>query len=592
MSRPPFSRVLVANRGEIAVRVLRACRDLGIEGVAVYGPEEERALHVQLADDAYRIPSDAPIPYLDIPAVIAVAKQSGAEAIHPGYGFLSENAAFAEACADAGLVFVGPPPDAIRAMGEKIGSRVIAIRAGVPVVPGSDGPVASIEEAVAASASIGFPLAVKASGGGGGRGFRVARTPEDLADAFTGAVSEATRSFAIPDVYLERYLDRARHVEIQLIAGADGEVVILGERDCSIQRRHQKLIEETPAPHYRDETRAAMFAAAVDLAKEVGYRNAGTIEFMLDADGSFHFLEMNTRIQVEHPISEAVTGLDLVTEQLRVAAGNPLSFTQSDVRPHGHAIECRVNAEDPGRSFSPAPGRITAYRLPSGPGIRVESAFAGGSGPEMTIPTRYDSLIAKVVAWGRTRDEAIARMQRALAEFVVEGVPTTIPFHRNVLAHSAFVAGDVATTFITDHPEVIPPPSTITPDPGAETNPARDVITEVNGRRFVVRVSGLGEGNPGAGTQRRTPSRSAPKLPRASTPSPDGPEVPSPVQGTVIRVVAAPGASVEVGTVLCVVEAMKMENEVLAHRAGTVDAVLVEVGNSVKAGEIVARITS
>ena len=592
MSRPPFSRVLVANRGEIAVRVLRACRDLGIEGVAVYGPEEERALHVQLADDAYRIPSDAPIPYLDIPAVIAVAKQSGAEAIHPGYGFLSENAAFAEACADAGLVFVGPPPDAIRAMGEKIGSRVIAIRAGVPVVPGSDGPVASIEEAVAASASIGFPLAVKASGGGGGRGFRVARTPEDLADAFTGAVSEATRSFAIPDVYLERYLDRARHVEIQLIAGADGEVVILGERDCSIQRRHQKLIEETPAPHYRDETRAAMFAAAVDLAKEVGYRNAGTIEFMLDADGSFHFLEMNTRIQVEHPISEAVTGLDLVTEQLRVAAGNPLSFTQSDVRPHGHAIECRVNAEDPGRSFSPAPGRITAYRLPSGPGIRVESAFAGGSGPEMTIPTRYDSLIAKVVAWGRTRDEAIARMQRALAEFVVEGVPTTIPFHRNVLAHPAFVAGDVATTFITDHPEVIPPPSTITPDPGAETNPARDVITEVNGRRFVVRVSGLGEGNPGAGTQRRTPSRSAPKLPRASTPSPDGPEVPSPVQGTVIRVVAAPGASVEVGTVLCVVEAMKMENEVLAHRAGTVDAVLVEVGNSVKAGEIVARITS
>ncbi|MFM8593963.1 MAG: acetyl/propionyl/methylcrotonyl-CoA carboxylase subunit alpha, partial [Chloroflexota bacterium] len=504
MSRPPFRRVLVANRGEIAVRVLRACRDLGIEGVAVYGPEEERALHVQLADDAYRIPSDAPIPYLDIPAVIAIAEQSGAEAIHPGYGFLSENAAFAEACAGAGLVFVGPPPE--------------AIRAGVPVVPGSDGPVASIEEAVAASASIGFPLAVKASGGGGGRGFRIARTPEDLADAFTGAVSEATRSFAIPDVYLERYLDRARHVEIQLIAGADGEVVITGERDCSSQRRHQTLIEETPAPHYREETRAAMFAAAVALAKEVGYRNAGTIEFMLDADDSFHFLEMNTRIQVEHPISEAVTGLDLVTEQLRVAAGNPLSFTQSDVQPRGHAIECRVNAEDPGRSFSPAPGRITAYRLPSGPGIRVESAFAGGSGPEMTIPTRDDSLIAKVVAWGRTRDEAIARMQRALAEFVVEGVPTTIPFHRNVLAHPAFVARDVATTFITDHPEDIPPPSTITPDPGAESNPARDVITEVNGRRFVVPVSGLVEGYPAAGTHRRTPNRTAPKIPSASTP--------------------------------------------------------------------------
>ncbi len=586
-----LSRVLVANRGEIAVRILRACRDLGIDGIAVYGPGEEHAFHVTLATDAYRIPSDAPIPYLDIPALIDVAKRANADAIHPGYGFLAENAALADACDAAGIIFVGPPATAIRAMGEKIGSREIAIRAGVPVVPGTDGPVASLEDAVAASAHIGFPLAVKASGGGGGRGFRVARTPDDLPDAFTGAVSEATRSFGNPEVYLERYLDRARHVEIQLIAGADGEVVILGERDCSIQRRHQKLIEETPAPHYRPETRAAMFAAAASLAREVGYRNAGTIEFMLDADGQFHFLEMNTRIQVEHPISEEVTGIDLVAEQLRVAAGHPLTFTQAEIHPRGHAIECRVNAEDPGRNFTPAPGRMTAFRLPTGPGIRVESAFSGGTGQDLTIPTQYDSLIAKVIAHGRDRAEAIARMQRALAEFIVEGVPTTIPFHRNVLAHPAFIAGDLATTFIPEHPEVLPPPSTIIPSPGEDAVPAREIVTEVNGRRFLVRVNGLAEGTSAADNGKRKVARPTRNLPRAAVATADGPDLPSPVQGTVIRFAAAVGDTVEAGAVICVVEAMKMENEVTAHRTGTVAALLVEVGAAVRAGEVIAHIS-
>jgi acetyl-CoA/propionyl-CoA carboxylase biotin carboxyl carrier protein len=606
----PFARVLIANRGEIAVRVARACRELGVSPVAVYGPGEEDAPHVRAADDAYRLPSDAPLPYLDIRAVVEVAARAGAAAVHPGYGFLAENAAFAEACAEAGLVFVGPPPAAIRAMGEKIGSRALALAAGVPTVAGTDGPVATAEEALREAAGIGYPVAVKASGGGGGRGFRVANDAAALPDAFAGASSEAARSFANPEVYLERYFPRSRHVEIQVLAGADGEVVVLGERDCSIQRRHQKLVEETPAPGLPDATRRAMGEAAAALARAVGYRNAGTVEFLLAEDGAFFFLEMNTRIQVEHPVTEMATGIDLVKEQLRIAAGRPLPFRQEDVRPTGHAIECRINAEDPGRGFAPAPGVITGFRAPAGFGVRVETAAEAGT----AILPAYDSLIAKLVVWGRDREEAIARMARALAEFTVEGVPTTLPFHRHVMAHPAFRAGEVSTAFIAEHPEVVPPPadpatgtgSGVGPD-AAGPSPAREVVAEVNGRRFAVRLlnwpdpaataAGPSRGRMGNGAAGRAPARPAVGRAGAGTgsrgvaPSANGPDLPSPIQGTVLRVAVEPGQSVRRGDPVCVVEAMKMENEVAAHRDGTVEAVLVAAGAAVRVGEALARIT-
>ncbi|MFM9107650.1 MAG: acetyl-CoA carboxylase biotin carboxylase subunit [Chloroflexota bacterium] len=592
--RPPFARVLIANRGEIAVRIARACRELGCLAVAVYGAGEEDAAHVRAADEAYRLASDAPLPYLDGEAVIAAARQAGAQAVHPGYGFLSENAGFAEACAAAGLVFVGPPAAAIRAMGEKIASREIAAAAGVPVVPGSDGPVATPEEAAAAAERIGYPVAIKASGGGGGRGFRVARSAAELPEAFAGASGEATRSFANPDVYLERYLERPRHVEMQVIGGPDGQIVVPGERDCSIQRRHQKLVEETPAPHFQPETRARMAEAAAALARAVGDRNAGTVEFILAADGAFYFLEMNTRIQVEHPVTELVTGIDLVKEQIGVAAGLPLSFTQEDVRPRGHAIECRINAEDPGRGFAPSPGTLSACREPGGFGVRVETAMAAGA----AILPQYDSMIAKLAVWGRDRDEAIARMARALAEYEVAGVATTIPFHRNVMAHPAFRAGDVSTAFIPEHPEVIPPPfAGAAAGAGEDRSPeTRDLVAEVNGRRFAVRLVGAGLGGSGArsgGGGNTGASRAGGAARRAGAsrmPASDGPEVASPIQGTVVRIVAEAGAAVARGDVLLVVEAMKMENEIAAHRDGTLEAVLAEIGAAVKIGDVVARI--
>jgi len=476
-------------------------------------------------------------------------------------------------------------------MGEKVAARRIAIAAGVPVVPGSDGPVGTVEEAARAAEAMGYPVAVKASGGGGGRGFRVARRPEELAEAFAGATGEAARSFANPEVYLERYFDRARHVEMQIIAGPDGEVIALGERDCSIQRRHQKLIEETPAPGLPEATRAAMAEASAALARAVGYRNAATVEFIYAPDGTFHFLEMNTRIQVEHPVTELVTGIDLVKEQITVAAGWPLSFSQEDVRPRGHAIECRINAEDPGRSFAPWPGTLVECREPGGIGVRVETAMEPGG----TILPQFDSLIAKLAVWGRDRDEAIARMARALSEYRVTGVATTIPFHRNVMASPAFRAGDVSTTFIAEHPEVIPPPQDVpAAEPGEAPPEPRALVAEVNGRRFAVKVHGwpeaaaVGNGVARNGSApRRGPARRASA---AAKPAADGPELPSPVQGTVVRVVAAAGANVRQGDVILVVEAMKMENEVAAHRDGTLEAVLVETGAAVKAGDPVARI--
>ncbi len=580
----PIRTLLVANRGEIAVRVIRAAHELGIRAVAVYGEGEHEAMHVRLADEAWRIPSAAPIPYLDIPAIIEIARRGNADAIHPGYGFLAENPDFARACAGAGIIFVGPPAEAIAAMGDKIEARRIAAAAGVPVVPGSDGPVTSPSDALAWGAEHGYPVAVKASGGGGGRGFRVARGPEEMEAAFLGASGEAARSFANPEVYLERYLDDPRHIEVQLMADAHGQIIAVGDRDCSVQRRHQKLIEEAPAPGIPDETRKAMADAAVALARAVAYRGAGTVEFLLDGSGQFAFLEMNTRIQVEHPVTEMTTGIDLVREQILVAGGAPLSFAPEDVVPRGHAIECRINAEDPGKGFAPVPGTITRFQPPAGMGVRVDSAAESGS----RIHPAYDSLIAKVVAWGRDRGEATARMRRALLELDVAGVPTTREFHLRLLDHPEWQRGAATTTFLDRHPEVLPPPAEpfLTAESG-DDGPF-EVVAEVDGHRFEVRV--YGDAKPAASERVFA--------------TPEGPiETRHQTARATTRFFAArsrapwsgsrsqPGDSVVRGQTVCVVEAMKMENDVTAHRAGVLTTVAATPGMAVRVGDPIAEIT-
>jgi acetyl-CoA/propionyl-CoA carboxylase biotin carboxyl carrier protein len=583
----PIRSVLIANRGEIAVRVVRACRELGIRAIAIYGEGDEHALHVQLADAAYRIPDGPGLPYLRQDAIIAVAKEAGADAVHPGYGFLAENGDFAAAVTDAGLIFIGPSAEAIRAMGDKVAARRIATEAGVGPVPGTTAPVATVSDAIAAAAEIGYPVAVKASGGGGGRGFRVARSEDELPKAFEGSRGEAERYFANPDVYLERYLEHPRHIEVQVFGDMHGTIVAIGERDCSIQRRHQKLIEEAPSPAVAPELRERLLDASERLSQAVDYVGAGTIEYLLDDDGSFYFLEMNTRIQVEHTVTEMVTGIDLVKEQIRVAEGHPLSFGGEARQTHGWAIECRINAEDPGRDFAPTPGTITEYREPAGFGVRVDSAMMPGG----TIHAGYDSLIAKLVTWGRDRAEAVARMERCLADYVIEGVPTTIPFDRKALADPGFLAHGAATTFVGDHPELIPPPQTATPAGEAEEDHRERLLVEVNGQRFDVVVHG---GPPvaaaPAATRARPSRRSAGSKTAASNGG--GNDLVSPIQGTVIRVDAAEGDAVEAGALICVVEAMKMENELVAHQAGTVTALPIAVGEGVKVGDLVATIES
>jgi acetyl-CoA/propionyl-CoA carboxylase, biotin carboxylase, biotin carboxyl carrier protein len=578
----PINTLLVANRGEIAVRVIRAARELGIRAVAVYGDGEQESAHARLADDAWRIPSTAPIPYLDIDAIIAIARHVNADAIHPGYGFLAENPDFARACASAEIIFVGPPANAIAAMGDKIEARRIAAAAGVPVVPGTDGPVSSPSDALAWATEHGYPVAVKASGGGGGRGFRVARGPEEMEAAFLGASGEAARSFANPEVYLERYLDNPRHIEVQLMADAHGRIIAVGDRDCSVQRRHQKLIEEAPAPNIPDESRKAMAGASAALARAVDYRGAGTVEFLLDGSGQFAFLEMNTRIQVEHPVTEMTTGIDLVREQILVAGGAPLSFTLEDVVPRGHAIECRINAEDPSKGFAPVPGAITRFRSPAGMGVRVDSAAETGS----RIHPAYDSLIAKVITWGRDRGEATARMRRALLELDVAGVPTTREFHLGVLDHPEWQRGAVTTTFLDQHPEVIPPPADLPLSVASGDEGPFEMVAEVDGRRFQVRV--YGDAKPALGNA----SLPRPKLPSRLDTDRSGDDglLRSPIQGTVVRVAVGPGDSVVRGQTICVVEAMKMENDVTAHRAGVLTTVTATPGMAVRVGDPVAEI--
>jgi acetyl-CoA carboxylase biotin carboxylase subunit len=440
-----FTKVLIANRGEIALRVIRACRELGIATVAVYSEADRESLHVRFADDDVCIgPAPGRQSYLNIPRIIAAAEITGADAIHPGYGFLAENAEFAEICKASNITFIGPTADQIRAMGDKASARRLAKEAGVPTVPGSEGILSDVEEAATVADGIGFPVIIKATAGGGGKGMRIAHTPEQFAQLFSLAQNEALAAFGNGDVYVEKYLERPRHVEIHVLGDTLGRVVHLGERDCSVQRRHQKLIEESPSPALTQDLRTRMGDAAIALASAIGYVGAGTLEFLLDTDGSFYFMEMNTRIQVEHPVTEMVTGFDIVKEQIHVAAGDPLSLPAELNGLRGHAIECRVNAEDPARNFQPCPGLISAYHPPGGPGVRVDTHVYAG----YTVPPHYDSLLAKVIVHGRDRTEALARMGQALDSFILEGVTTTIPFLARVIRHPAFVAGDVDTRFL------------------------------------------------------------------------------------------------------------------------------------------------
>ena len=590
---PPFSKVLVANRGEIAIRVFRTLRELGIAGVAVYSDADAESLHLEYADEAWAVGGGPPSEsYLVGSRIVETARRSGAEAIHPGYGFLAENAAFARAVADAGLVWIGPPPEAIEAMGSKIAARERMKAAGVPVVPGTTEPLTSPEDLVRLGSELGWPLAIKASAGGGGKGFKVVSGPDEAERALEAARREGEAYFSDATVYVERYLEDPRHVEVQVLADAHGNVIHLGERDCTIQRRHQKLVEETPSPAVDDKLRERIGRIAVDAARAVGYRSAGTIEGLLSPEGEYFFLEMNTRIQVEHTVTEMATGIDLVREQILIAAGEPLSLAQQDVRLDGHVIECRINAEDAATGFLPTPGRITGYREPAGPGVRVDSGVRAGS----EVLALYDPMVAKLIVHGRDREHARRRMLRALGEYVVEGPMTLISFHRALLEHRCFVAGETCRGVVesgqltqraaeldaqlakqTTHETTVTPGS----DGVSRT---RSTVVEVDGRRLDVRV--VEPAPPWAEVAQRRRERA-----RAGGAGGGSVEdVVSPMQGTVLKVEVTEGDQVEAGHVLCVVEAMKMENEVRAHRDGVVRGLSVAPGAGVQHGQVICRV--
>ncbi|HEV2071401.1 MAG TPA: biotin carboxylase N-terminal domain-containing protein [Acidimicrobiales bacterium] len=582
----PFSRVLVANRGEIAVRVMRTCAELGIETVAVYSEPDRDAMHVRMADEARSLGGrTAAESYLDVGAVVAAAVASGAQAVHPGYGFLSENAAFARAVGDAGLVFVGPSPDTIETMGDKLSARQAAAGVGVAPVPGGDRPVTTVEEVVAFGESHGWPVAIKAAHGGGGRGLKVLAGPDGAAEGIDSAKREAMASFGRDELYVERYLDWPRHVEVQILADTAGNVVWVGERDCSVQRRHQKLVEECPAPTLSDDLRTRMGEAAVRVARGAAYTGAGTVEMLLQ-DGEFWFLEMNTRLQVEHPVTEAVYGLDLVAEQLRVAAGAPLSFSQDDLAPRGHAIECRINAEDPaGGRFSPSPGRITRLVPPGGPFCRFDTGFATGD----EVSQYYDNLIGKILVWGRDREEARRRMLRALDELVVEGVATTVAAHRLVLTAPEFVEATHATSWLERDLDLsgVAPATPVAAEAGDEGRVRRDVDVEVDGRRFQVSLWVPDADTGGTSPPGRPRARGGPQ---AAADANEGGGVRVPMQGTIVTVSVEVGDEVEAGQTICVLEAMKMENHIVAGQSGRVTEVTVKAGQAVGAGDVVAVI--
>jgi acetyl-CoA/propionyl-CoA carboxylase, biotin carboxylase, biotin carboxyl carrier protein len=579
---PPFGKVLVANRGEIAIRVFRTLRELGIATVAVYSEPDRGSLHVSLADEAYLIGPGSPAEsYLHQERILETARRAGAEAVHPGYGFLAENAAFARACAEAGLAWIGPPPEAIEAMGSKLTARALMREAGVPIIPGTTEPVSSVAEIVRLGEEHGWPLAIKASAGGGGKGLKVVATAEEAERALASAKREGESYFADATVYVEKFLEDPRHVEVQVLADGHGNVVHLGERDCTIQRRHQKLVEETPSPAVTPELRDRIGRIAVEAACAVGYRSAGTIEGLLARDGHYFFLEMNTRIQVEHTVTELVTGLDLVREQVLVAAGEPLSFRQEDVRLSGHAIECRINAEDPANGFLPAPGVVSAYREPAGPGVRVDSGVAEGS----EIVGLYDPLVAKLCVWAPDRERARRRMLRALEEYVIGGVTTLVGFHRALLGHPCFVAattchGVVESAELAHEAQALVPAGAGEAAAGSRAQP-RTVGVELDGRRYDVRL--LRPEPPHAELARRRRERVGAGGQHAAARD----AVVSPMQGTVLAVEVAEGDEVGEGQVICVVEAMKMENEITAHRHGLVTALTVAPGEPVATGQVI-----
>src|SRR3954452_24880878 len=581
-----FGKVLVANRGGLAGRIIRALEELGVASVAVYSEIDRGALHARRAQEAYLLEGG----YLDVDRLLEIVRESGAEAVHPGYGFLAENASFAQACEDAGVVFIGPPASAIEAMGSKTRARELIQAAGVPIVPGTTDPVPDLDAARTAAGEIVYPVAVKAAGGGGGKGFRVAMSEDELQGAFEGAAGEGERFFSDPTVYLERSLPDPRHVEVQVLADAHGHTLHLGERDCSIQRRHQKLIEESPAPVVDDELRERIGGIAVEAAKAVGYRGAGTIEGLL-ANGEYFFLEMNTRVQVEHCVTEMVTGIDIVKEGIRVAAGEPLSFTQDDVVLRGHAIECRINAEDAARNFAPAPGRIGDYREPSGPGVRVDSGVTAGG----EISPSYDPMIAKLIVWDADREQATARMLRALGEYRIEGLTTLIPFHRALMATEQWADAQTCRDLLEDPDWLASTAGEPTAGVGGDDLPGeetleQDYTVEVSGRRFDVKVIGP---PPAAGAVNGSAARKPPRRQSigGGSGAGGGDALVSPMQGTVLRVAVEQGATVEQGALIAVVEAMKMENEITAHKPGTVSELPIEAGGSVATGDTVAVIT-
>ena len=589
-----FDKVLVANRGEIAIRVFRTLRELGIGAVAVYSEGDRAALHVAYADEAFLLgPTPAAESYLAVDRILDAAQRSGAQAVHPGYGFLAENAAFARAVEEAGLVWIGPPPAAIELMGSKTAARTAMQAAGVPIIPGTTDPVPTVDELLALGDELGYPLLIKAAAGGGGKGMEEVHDPAQAEQAFERARRQGQSYFADPSVYVEKLIVDPRHVEVQVLADSHGNVIHLGERDCTIQRRHQKLVEETPSPAVDEELRRRIGAIGVEAARACGYRSAGTIEGLLTAGGDYFFMEMNTRIQVEHTVTELVTGLDLVREQILVALGEPLSVRQEDVELRGHAIECRINAEDAARGFLPAPALVTGYREPAGPGVRVDSGVAAG----YEVSGSYDPMVAKLIVHGVDREHARRRMLRALGEFWIEGPTTLIGFHRALLSHPCFVAGETCHGIVESEefaarsaelaetdPIALPSNSLLQGSTGPVRTSERVRTVEVDGRRFEVRLSEPEPQWRSLARRRRERARAG----RGGAGASDS--VVSPMQGTVLAVPVAEGDEVEVGQVICVVEAMKMENEVHAHRAGTVASLSVEAGQPVATGQVICTI--
>ncbi len=569
-----MKRVLIANRGEIAVRVIRACSDHGLESVAIYSDEDRNSLHAQMATDAYALGGvTAASTYLNIPRIIEVAKQSGADAVHPGYGFLSENALFAQSVIDAGLIWIGPPPAAIKALGDKVSARKIAAKAGAPLVAGTADPVDNADEIIAFAKEHGLPVAIKAAHGGGGRGLKIAHTLEEIPEAFASAVREAIAGFGRGECFVERYLEKPRHVETQVLVDKSGHAVVVSTRDCSLQRRHQKLVEEAPAPFLSEKQIEELYRSSKAIMKEAGYVGAGTCEFLIGIDGTISFLEVNTRLQVEHPVSEEVTGIDLVRQQFRIAMGENLGFNDPEIR--AHSFEFRINGEDPGRSFLPAPGRITQWQIPTGPGVRVDAGFRNGD----TIGGNFDSLLAKLIVTGATREEAVQRARRALAEFNVGGLATALPFHRAIMEDPAFTEEfNVYTSYIENEFNNEIPPFAQSALESQTHAAAEHLVTEINGKRFEIFVHAP------------EPVHKRHRAKQGASGASTGTALTSPMQGTVVKIAVEDGQKVEVGELIFVLEAMKMEQPLTAHRSGVISNLSAVIGETVSSGSTLCDI--